>query len=49
LLLGKHGKAVAKLVALTQVAKPRMPGALKGKIWVADDFDEPVTELWHKS
>jgi len=25
---------------------PRVPGALKGKIWVSDDFDEPIMFLW---
>ncbi len=46
-LLGKHGKAVAKIVPLAQSKKPRVPGALKGKIWVSDDFDEPMMDLWH--
>ncbi len=23
----------------------RVPGSLKGKIWIADDFDEPDPEL----
>ncbi len=26
--------------------KPRAPGALKVKIWVSDDFDEPMMFLW---
>ncbi len=46
ILLGKHGKAVAKIVPLPQAKMPRTPGALKGKIWVSDDFDEPMVELW---
>jgi prevent-host-death family protein len=32
ILLGKHGKAVAKLVALRQAKEPRLPGALKDKV-----------------
>lgn len=43
-ILGKHGKPVAKIVPLAQ--QPRKPGILKGKIWIADDFDEPMMELW---
>ena len=46
ILLGKHGKAVAKLVPLVNAKKPRQPGALKGKIWVSDDFDKPMMTLW---
>lgn len=44
IILGKYGKPVAKLVPLSQ--KPRKPGALKGKIWKSNDFDEPMMELW---
>lgn len=47
-LLGKHGKVVAKIIPLSQTNKPRVPGALKGKIWASDDFDEPMTELWNE-
>ena len=46
ILLGKHGKAVAKLVPLPEAKLPRQPGALKGKIWISDDFDEPMMLLW---
>jgi prevent-host-death family protein len=45
-LLGKHGKIVAKIVPLPKTKMPRVPGALKGKIWVSDDFDEPMMALW---
>ncbi len=31
--------------------KPREPGGLKGRIWISDDFDEPMSEeelaLWY--
>jgi prevent-host-death family protein len=46
ILLGKHGKAVAKIVPLSRTKKPRVPGTLKDKIWVSDDFDKPMMELW---
>jgi prevent-host-death family protein len=35
---GKH--PVARLVPIVQ--PPRRPGLLKGKIWIAKDFDEPL-------
>ena len=38
-ILAKAGKPVAKLVAYRGPARPRKPGALAGKIWIAPDFD----------
>ncbi len=41
-VIGKAGKPVAKLVPYTQDTTPRTLGAgqWKGKIWMADDFDD---------
>jgi prevent-host-death family protein len=41
-IIGKAGKPVAKLVPYTQDTSPRRLGAgqWKGKIWMADDFDD---------
>lgn len=39
-IIGKAGKPVAKLVRYERSEQPRSPGALKGKIKIADDFDE---------
>jgi len=38
-LIGKAGKPVAKLVKYEHSDQKRLPGALKGKIKIADDFD----------
>jgi prevent-host-death family protein len=38
-MIGKAGKPVAKLVPYGAAAAPRRPGALKGKIKIAADFD----------
>ena len=46
IILGKHGKVVAKIVPLSENKLPRLPGALKNKIWISDDFDEPIIGLW---
>jgi prevent-host-death family protein len=40
IIIGKAGKPVAKLVPYKLSQKPRKPGALRGKIRIADDFDE---------
>ncbi len=46
-IIGKAGKPVAKLVPYDVDANPRKPGAgaWKGRIWIADDFDDPPEEL----
>ena len=38
-IIGKAGKPVARLVPYTEPTQSRRPGALKGKIRIADDFD----------
>ena len=44
-VIGKAGKPVAKLVRYKQSEEPRRPGALKGKIKIADDFDELPSDI----
>ena len=39
-IIGKAGKPVAKLVQYKRSEESRSPGALRGKIKIADDFDE---------
>ena len=43
--IGKAGKPVARLVRYQGAAAPRRPGALKGQIWIADDFDELPADI----
>jgi len=41
------GKPIARLVpleAVSALAKKRKPGRLKGKIWIAGDFDAPLPD-----
>jgi prevent-host-death family protein len=42
IVIAKNGKPMAKLVAFKAAVK-RKPGRLKGKIWMSDDFDAPMT------
>ena len=44
-IIGKAGTPVAKLVLYEQSLKPRSPGAMRGKIKIADDFDELPNEI----
>ena len=39
-IIGKAGRPVAKLVPYDLGSEPRQPGALRGKIRIAEDFDE---------
>ena len=45
IIIGKAGKPVAKLVRFERPDRPRSPGALKGRIRIADDFDAHPAEL----
>lgn len=45
IVIGRAGKPVARLVPYVEQPKARVPGALRGKIWISDDFDEPDEEL----
>jgi prevent-host-death family protein len=45
IVIARHGKPVARLVPLQRTAVPRQLGSLRGKIWMAPDFDEPDQEL----
>lgn len=45
IILGKAGKPMAKLVPYVPERTPRRPGALNGKIRLADDFDATPDEV----
>ncbi len=40
--IAKAGKPVARLVPIKETKIFRKPGSLKGKIFIADDFDAPL-------
>jgi prevent-host-death family protein len=39
IIIAKSGKPVATLSPFIGAKKPRKPGAWKGKVWLADDWD----------
>ena len=43
-IIARAGKPVARLTQLAPEKKPIRFGGLKGKIWVADDFDDPLPD-----
>lgn len=38
-IIAKAGKPLVKLVPINKDESPRLPGRLKGQIWIAQDFD----------
>lgn len=42
IVIARAGKPVARLVPAEAPRKPRVLGADRGKIWIADDFDAPL-------
>ena len=44
IVIAKAGKPVARLVPFEPRREPRKPGLMKGQIWIAEDFDEPLPE-----
>jgi prevent-host-death family protein len=52
IIIAKAGKPMAKLVPIKQSQAKRKPGLLKGKIWISEDFNTPMSEeelkLWYE-
>jgi prevent-host-death family protein len=44
-VIARNGRPVARLVPVEQKPGRRVPGAWKGKVWIAPDFDETPQEL----
>jgi len=42
IIIARAGKPAAKLVPITNIKHKRKPGALKGKIKIAKDFNAPL-------
>lgn len=45
IVIARNGRPVARLVPAQRERPPRVPGGWEGKVWIADDFDEPDEEL----
>lgn len=43
-LIGKAGKPVAVLTAYEESEEPRVLGAWAGRVWIGEDFDEPLPD-----
>ena len=45
IIIAKAGRPYVKLVPCLPERAPRELGGWEGKVWVADDFDEPSEEI----
>ena len=47
IIIAKAGTPVARMIPYTPPKrKITPPGAMKGELWIADDFDEPLDALF---
>jgi len=44
IVIAKAGRPLARLVPFTPNRKPRRAGLMRGKLWIAEDFDAPMPE-----
>lgn len=44
-VIARAGKPIARLVSASTRTEPRTPGAWRGRVVIADDFDETPEEL----
>lgn len=46
-IIARNGRPLVRLVPVQRAPQRRTPGMLRGKIWMAPDFDETPEELIH--
>jgi prevent-host-death family protein len=44
IIIARRGRPVARLVALAAAPEPRTPGRMKGHMWIAPNFDDPLPD-----
>jgi prevent-host-death family protein len=43
-VIARNGEPLVRLVPIPKKREPRVPGRMKGQIWIAPDFDEMSEE-----
>lgn len=43
-VIARNGEPLVRLVPVVKTREPQVPGRMKGKIWIAPDFDEMSEE-----
>ena len=44
-IIGRNGTPLVRLVPVVKKAEPRVPGRLKGQIWISPDFEFTDEEI----
>lgn len=44
IVIGRAGRPVARLVPFTERPRPRAAGTWAGRVWIADDFGDPLPD-----
>ena len=44
IVIAKNGVPMARLVPMPKTTAKRKPGGWNGKVWIADDFDAPLSD-----
>ncbi|HYU61918.1 MAG TPA: type II toxin-antitoxin system Phd/YefM family antitoxin [Solirubrobacterales bacterium] len=42
IVIARNGRPLAKLAPIEEKREPRKLGLWKGKVWISDDFDDPL-------
>ncbi len=45
IVITQNDKPVAKISPIAPVLRPLKRGSAKGKVWMSDDFDEPLEDF----
>jgi len=45
IIIGKAGEPLVRLVPVKRRKKSRVPGKWRGKVWIAEDFDELPSDV----
>jgi prevent-host-death family protein len=45
IIIARNGEPLVKLVPIPKERKPRVPGRLKGKVWIAPNFEFTDAEI----
>ncbi|MBX3176271.1 MAG: type II toxin-antitoxin system Phd/YefM family antitoxin [Candidatus Hydrogenedentes bacterium] len=45
IVIARAGKPIARLTPYDAPGEPRKPGAWRGRVWMADDFDDTPDDI----
>ena len=45
IVIARAGRPVARLIPYVERISPRVPGLMRGQIWISDDFDDTSEDV----